>query len=54
MVDVLVTPLFPPSENEIEDFDVIDCTPSGPEVNIIDDEELSGDRKSTRLNSSHG
>ena len=42
MVDILVTPLFPPSENEIEDFDVIDCTPSGPEVNIIDDEELSG------------
>ena len=42
MIDILVTPLFPPSENEIEDFDVIDCTPSGPEVNIIDDEELSG------------
>lgn len=42
MLDVAVIPLFPPSENEIEDFDVIDCTPSGPEVSIIDDDELSG------------
>ena len=42
MVDIAVNPLFPPSDNEIEDFDQVDCTPSGPEVNIIDDEELSG------------
>lgn len=35
---VPVVPLFPTSENEIEDFDAADCHPSG-EVNIIDDEE---------------
>lgn len=42
MVEIAVIPLFPPSENDIEDFDQVDCTPSGPEVTIIDDEELSG------------
>lgn len=42
MKEVKVVPLFPPSPNEVEDFDAIDCNPFGPEVNIIDDEELSG------------
>lgn len=42
MKEVKVVPLFPPSDNAVEDFDVIDCSPFGPEVNIIDDEELSG------------
>lgn len=42
MIDAVVMPLFPISENEIEDFCLIDCTPSGPEVSVIDDEELSG------------
>lgn len=35
---VAVVPLFPTSENEIEDFESVDCHPSG-EVNLIDDEE---------------
>lgn len=42
MIEAVVIPLFPLSENEIEDFGLIDCTPSGPEVSVIDDEELSG------------
>lgn len=42
MADIAIFPLFPLSENEIENFDMIDCVPCGPEVNIIDDEELSG------------
>lgn len=42
MTGAVVMPLFPLSENEIEDFGLIDCTPSGPEVSVVDDEELSG------------
>ena len=42
MAGIAIFPLFPPSENEIENFNTIDCVPCGPEVNIIDDEELSG------------
>jgi hypothetical protein len=36
-----VLPILPPSDLEIEDFDEIDCVPTGKNVNIVDDDELS-------------
>jgi hypothetical protein len=36
-----VIPVLPLNEMGIEDFDVIDCIPTGKEVNIIDDSELA-------------
>ncbi len=34
-----ITAILPPSDSKI-DFDLIDCTAQGPEVNIVDDFEL--------------
>ena len=37
----VVIAIFPPSEMEIDDFDVIDCVPSGL-CEVVEDEELFG------------
>lgn len=42
MSEVHFISLFPPSNDEFDNFNFIDCNPSGPEVNIVCDDELSG------------
>jgi Protein of unknown function (DUF667) len=42
MCEVFLISLFPPTNNEFDNFNFIDCNPSGPEVNIVYDDELSG------------
>lgn len=42
MSEVLLISLFPPSNNEFDNLNFINCNPAGPDVNIVCDDELSG------------
>ena len=42
MCEVFLISLFPPTNNEFDNFNFIDCNPAGPEVNIVCDYELLG------------
>lgn len=40
VLDSQYTPVFPVTDDEEIDFDILDCVASGSDVNIVDDEEL--------------